>query len=160
MTPLFYLRIKLPTRFAALPFSWQDCSAWLLVINFMPLGQMFVAYCCSLSFGMPVCYLAYNCLCVQAAALIFLQCQYFKGASTFMWQFAHLMTLTQGSDMWGIVFHKQVIFIFHSTFINWPYFDIVEFLEETAHALAEDYGECLNVRPIPGDYSVGIAKIR
>jgi len=43
-----------------------------------------------------------------------------------------------------------------------PYNDIFipEFLKETARSLAEDYGEKLDVQPIPGDYSVGIEQIR
>ena len=35
-----------------------------------------------------------------------------------------------------------------------------DFLRETADAVAKDYGDKLDVRPIAGDYSVGISEIR
>ena len=39
-------------------------------------------------------------------------------------------------------------------------FLFAEFLRETADAVAKDYGDKLDVKPIAGDYSVGISEIR
>jgi hypothetical protein len=39
-------------------------------------------------------------------------------------------------------------------------FCFTDFLQECSDALSKDYGDKLDVRPIAGDYSVGIKQIR